>query len=297
MNPILIGLIFAVLSPIIWAFMNNLDNYFVKTRIKKVFSYTILAGIANFTFGFVLALFLDWTSFPLSAIIWPTISGLLYGSMYFAYYFLLKTEDISDLTGLFYLYPILVAILSFFILGEVLPFIGYIGILMILSGALMISLRIHKLSGKLVLKFMFIMILLAGAYEFLVKVATDNMPVWNGVAVEFMAIGLVVFFGLFSRNVRKGIKSELKNLKIAFMIEFFTFLSIAAVFIAMNNLKATIVSSIAAIQPIFALLFERVFERISGKKLTKDERITWRKVIAILLIVIGVAILFGLAGF
>ena len=58
----------------------------------------------------------------------------------------------------------------------------------------------------------------------------------------------------------------------------------------MAGLPATIVSSISSIQPLVVLFFERVFHQKAGK-MTQDP-VLGPKLIAILLIVVGVVMLY-----
>lgn len=66
---------------------------------------------------------------------------------------------------------------------------------------------------------------------------------------------------------------------------------IATIFFAMAELPATIVSSIAAIQPLFVIVFERVTDQFIGK-ISKDHLLL-PKTFAIVLIVIGVSLLYA----
>ena len=136
---------------------------------------------------------------------------------------------------------------------------------------------------------MFILIILIALYEFLIKITVSNMPVWNGIALEFIFIGLAILSGLFFKNLRKGLSREIKNLKWAFFIEGLTIIGIITTFLAATQLKITVISSIAAIQPLAVLFYERTLSRFFGG-LHKGESLV-SKLIPILLIVLGVVIL------
>jgi len=290
MNPLYLALLFAILSPIIFAFMNILDKFVMSKKVKKPLGFVVVAGIVNLLFGIILALFLTWNSISFNDLIFPLISGTLFGSQFYLYYYVMKKEDASNLAGLIYFYPILVAIFSFLFLNEKLSFMGYLGMLFITFGALMLSIKIHKFSGKSVLFMISLIIVITSVYEFLVKVITNNISKWNGVSLEFIFIGISILCGLFFSRVRSDFKSEIKNLKWAFLTETFTFMGISTTFLAMAGLKATIVSSIASIQPLVVLFFENTTSNLFGK----IHREHWKsKIVPIVLIVIGIIILYS----
>ena len=114
---IFLPLIFAIISPFIWGFMNVLDKFVVSHRVKSPLSFTIVAGIVNLAIGIILALFLNWTNIAVNDLFFPAIAGLIFGSQFFLYYYLLGKEDVSNLIGFVYVYPIIVAILSFLFLN------------------------------------------------------------------------------------------------------------------------------------------------------------------------------------
>lgn len=288
---LIISLIFAILSPIFFALMNIIDKYVVSHRTKNALGFSAVAAVSSSIIGLILALFLDWQGFTIKDFILPIIIGTLMGSTYFLYYLIIKKEDVSNLTGLVYLYPILVGIFSFFFLNEILSLTSYLGMILILAGVVMISVRMKHLKVSISLWTLGLMIVLAAVNEILIKIFTNTMPEVNGIAINTIFICLPSLLGIvFYRKLRTGFISELKNINWAFLSEFFTFSAIAMLYLAMVDLPVTVVSSIAAIQPLALLGFERIAQKLFGK-MTKDKLIL-PKLIAIILIVIGVILLY-----
>ena len=95
---------------------------------------------------------------------------------------------------------------------------------------------------------------------------------------------------IFTKKSRSTIKHDIKNFKWFFLIDILTILSPFSVYIAMNGLPASVVASIAAIQPMYVLFLENIVHKFIGK-ISKDEKIL-PKLIPIALIVIGVIILY-----
>jgi len=292
MNSILFwALIFAVLSPILYAIMNIIDKYAVSHRIKKPLGFSAVAALTNTFFGIILAWFLNWQGYTLANFAIPIIVGILMGISYLMYFLIIKGEDISNFVGLQYTYPILVAILSFIFLNEILPWISYMGMMFVLTGAVIISVRMNKIKIKISLWMVFFAIVILAVNEFLIKVYTNTMPELNGIAISTIFIGLPSLLCLlFNKKIRISFASELKNVKWALLTEFFAVLGLFALFFAMTGLPATVVASIATIQPLFVIWFEKIGQKLFGK-MTRDNLIK-PKLIGIILIVIGIILLY-----
>ena len=292
MNTIIfVSLIFAILSPIFLAVMNIVDKYLVSHRIKNVMGFSVVSAITSSLIGLVFGLFLNWEGLVFSDFIIPIIVGLLMGSNYFLYYLIIKKEDASNMTGLIYFYPVLVAIFSFLFLHEVLSLISYLGVILIIIGVLLLSVRMKHLKMTISLWIIFLSILIVAIDEFLIKIYTNNLPELNGIAINIICICIPAILAiLFNKKLRISFISEVKNTKWAFLSETFTFLGIFALYFSMQEISVTIVSSIAAIQPLILLGFENIAQRVFGK-MTKDKLIL-PKLIAIILIVLGVVTLY-----
>jgi uncharacterized membrane protein len=201
----------------------------------------------------------------------------------------MKNSDASYVIGFLYLFPIVVAVLSFIFLSERLPVLTYIAVALILTGVILLSVRAKKIKAILFFLPLLIYILLLGGYEFFIKVSTNNLNFMQGVAITTFVSGSFILFGLFSRKIRKEFIIEIKNIKFAFINEFIALLGVFTLFFAMSLLPATIVSSIGSIQPLAVIILERLAHKRFGK-ITIDTRLL-PKLIAILLIVIGVIVL------
>ena len=289
-NSIYIPFLIAIFSSFIWSLMNVLDKYIISHKVKNIFSFAIIAGALNLFIGLILALFLNWNNINLIDLLFPVLVGIIAGSQFFVYYLILQKEDISKVIGLIYFYPVIVAFLSFLFLNERLSLISYVGVSLILLGALLLSINKRKLILNISLWMILLLIFMIGLQEFFIKIATDNLSILNGVSITSIFIGLVIMFGLFNKKTRLDLKFELKNIKWACFSEILTFLGIFTVYISMLYLPATIVSSIGAVQPLFVLFLESFLNK-RGLLLTL-EKFSLKKVMSILLIVLGVFLLY-----
>lgn len=281
--------IFALLSPIFYALLNVVDKYIISKHVKHILGYSVISGLLIAIFGFGLALFLDWSGVTLKSIIFPIITGLLSAVTIYLYYYVISKADVSSVIGLNYLYPLIVFLLSFIFLSEKITLLGYFAALLMVTGAVLISLRFNKLEHRSLLMLMLLLAFVGGVCEFLIKIGTNNLAALNAVAIHQITAGLVVSLGLFKGKIREGFFSELKNIRFALLSEIITFFAVLTIFLAMSGLKATIVSAVAAIQPMAVLFFESIAHRLFGGIINETSWV--QKTIAITLIVVGVVLL------
>lgn len=283
------AIIIAILSPFLFAFMNTFDKFVVAHKIKSTLGYSAVTGIVNILFGLILIFVLKWDTVASSALLFPVIAGIFSGVCYYLYFFIMKDSDASYIIGFAYLYPIIIAVLSFIFLHEHLPFLAYFGSIIIIIGIVMLSVRAKKIKAAIMILPLLIYILFIAGYEFFIKLSTNNVSFMQGLSITILVSGITVLFGLFSKSIRHGFKIELKNICWAFFSEFFTVIAVLTLYFAMSRLPATIVASIASTQPLAVLIFERIVHAHVGK-MTKDKKLG-PKLIAISLIVVGVIIL------
>jgi len=284
-----ITFIFVLLSPITYGLVNVIDKYYCSKKIKSPFSYTAVVGIAHLIIGLSMACFLDWSNFTLSMLPVSLALGFIYSAMLLVYYFVLYKEDVSEVVGIDYSYPIIVAILSFFILHENIGILGYTGLLLIILGVFSLQKRMAKMRLDVSMWILILMPVLTGIYEFMIKISTLDIPEFNALAINSIVAGTIVASTIFFKKVRKDFYEDIKNIGLALANESLTVLSILFIFLAMKYYPATMVASIATIQ-IFVVLFIEQFVLVKIGGLTKD-KILMPKLSGIVLITLGIILM------
>jgi drug/metabolite transporter (DMT)-like permease len=288
----IISLIFVIVCPFAYAFVNIFDKYVVSYRIKRPLGISALSFIPLSIVGLILVFFSNWTNTSPRDLISPIIGGVMVGVQYFVYYWTMRREDASSFSGMTYFYPVIVALMSFLILNERLGLISYIGLAVVTFGVVKLSMNSAASKSKSFFGFFLILIniLLIAVYEFSAKITTTNLPIINGIAVTTLVSGLAIIPFIGFKNIRKDFFFEMRNLKWVFAAEAFTLFATVTLFLALWNLSATIVSAIASVQPLIVLFYERIAE----KKLSKisKHRLLFPKLIPIILIILGVIALY-----
>jgi uncharacterized membrane protein len=270
--------------------MNVLDKFVISHRVRNPLTYASVAGIVNILYGLTLASFLSWSNIRLQDMLPPVVTGALLGLHFYFYFNTLQNEDVSHFIGLTYVSPFFVALLSFLFLKEKISAAGYLGMTISLTGAILLSLRIKSLNLGKSAWMIVIMIFLSAGYEFFTKVATLNIPQYNGIAISNIALGVTILPVLLHKKTRASFAYELGNIKWTFISEALTLLAVLCLYFAMTGLKATVVSSIGAMQPLAVIVFERMAHAKFGK-ITQDVELL-PKLGSILLIVIGIVVLY-----
>jgi drug/metabolite transporter (DMT)-like permease len=280
-------LLAAIVSPILYAFMNVVDKHIADKRAKNINVYPVLAGLAVIFYGLIMSFFLDWNGISLQDLIFPILVGVCSGLTLYVYFIATKGSDVSHFIGFIYLYPVIVALLAFIFLKEVIPFLGYLGLAVVLLGVFLLYRRHIRFGSKKIILIILLLVLLFGLQEFFIKISVSNAPVLNSFVISLFADGFVISLSFFRKDIRNGFRKELVNCKWALFAEAFTCLSWLSLYFAMLGLPATTVSAIAAIQPLAVL----VFERFGGKFVGVRDFKLLPKMGAIILIVIGVILL------
>ncbi len=283
-------LFFAFLSPAIWAFINVFDTCVLKSKVKHVLSFAVISGIVNILVGLIMVSFLDWSGYSFFDLKFSILAGAMLGLQLYFYYHILAKHDASNAIGLVYIYPIIVALLSFLFLNEKLSLLGYLGIFITLIGVVSMTIRLRKLNISMGLWSIGVVAITSALNEFFIKVATIQLPEWHGASINLIVMGILVLPALLKKSVRKGFVKELKNTKYVYLSEILTLIAVSTIYLAMNGLSATIVSVISVTQPLFVLIFETIAVYFGFKIINE---FNWKhKLFSILLIVMGIIIMY-----
>lgn len=279
-----------LLATAIWAITNIIDKYIVSKYLREPIVYPIITGFVGLLAAIAVFLFREVT-FPTINILFASLSiGILFVLAIIFYYKALKIEEVSRVQPLFYTSPIFVLILATIFLGEIFTVTKYIGIFLLILGAILISIR--KTSRIIISKAFILMMLCSfifGIHDTLRKYALTYMDFWSVFA--FSQIGIFItslfilyfYFPEFQKILRKKI--------LAFMITGES-LSVASLFmmtIAVSIGFVSLISALESTQPFFVLLYATIIS-IFAPKILKEEikgSIILLKIIAILCMFIG----------
>lgn len=157
-------LIYAFSGPVLWALSTHIDKYLVERYFKQgsvavlmVFTAIIGALALPFVWFFqpdVVAL--DHESMAVIA-----VSGILYMSAIYFYLQALQTEEASTIAPFFQAAGVFGLILGYFVLGEQISYSQISGVLLVIAGSVILSLRFGQGAGHVKKQLVILMLLCA----------------------------------------------------------------------------------------------------------------------------------------
>lgn len=288
--------VFTLIASMIWPFSNIIDKVFLTKYVKDPFSYLILAGLTNGSLVFLFPLFVP-ISFAFPWFLLGIVGSVLGWAIFILYNKAVMTEEISRVVPLMYLSPIFIIPLAIFLLNEVLIPSKYIGVLLLILGAILISYKkLDKKKSKIssVVKLMLLYNFLIACYGVFIKYILGFMDYWS--LLFWINVGGMLggFLFLSVSKMRKNFLNNIKKLGrrgLAFRYLGVSayYLGVIPYFIGLSLGPVSLVTGVNSIQPFFVLLYATVISLFMPKILKEkiDKSTIFLKVLAIFFIVLG----------
>lgn len=139
---LLLSLASAIGAPVVFAFVNLVDKVAVDRRVRNTYAYTAVIGLFEMAIGATECVLSRWdniTRANRAVLAWPVVGGIMDGVSVYLYFILIGCTDSSIVVGVQYMYPAVVCVLAYFVLGEQLALPGYAGVVLLLAGAALLS--------------------------------------------------------------------------------------------------------------------------------------------------------------
>jgi len=289
--------ILAVLGVFTWALTNIVDKHFLS--IKKIDPYAIvfLMGIFGMFVSPVIWLLkpiafdLFWVLIAMLITV-PRVIALLYYSKS------VKSGEVSRAIAIMQSSPIFVAILAFVFLGESLTVFNYLGILVVIIGGVLLTIRGFKdLSIRRTTKYGLGCAILYAIFSVAIKYMTGVFDFWSLFFWTSFGFLFSSFLMLLKKSGRDGVKKFWglrKRYKVVYAFNE-TLGAIGTFFLvaAMAAGPASLVAGVGATQPLFVLFFATLVTLFFPKLIKEDlaKKNIGMKLIGILLIIIGTVLI------
>lgn len=136
-------ILFSLLAPLFWAFSNFVDKYILGKYTKGIFDFLFFSTITSWFLFVVLFVFIGAPELTVYSWI-PILTGIILIYSYGFYGRALEQGDTSALVILFKLIPVVTVILAFIFLGQILSSNELLGFIVVLLGAIIVSLEKNK---------------------------------------------------------------------------------------------------------------------------------------------------------
>ncbi len=293
----------AVLGAAAIGVVNIIDSHLISRRMPSFRAFLLLVGAIVLVYGLVAFYFFP---LPEDVGIWPMVvavtSAVVRMVSVTIMLYTLRTEEVSQVVPVFHVYPVFVAIIAVPLLGEVLGYLQWLAIVVVVTGAVMVSAKrdhggITTWLGKSFLLLFGAGLLMAIA-DVASKYALDYISFWNMYWVTAFCIS-----GIFLLiSLRPQVLKELGNMRrrnssmgLLALNETLAVTGMAITFWAMEGGPVSLVSTITGSRPVFVLVFALILNRLrSGFLLEKQsgKGMLALRLVATAMIVGGIAIIY-----
>ena len=283
--------------------VNILDSHLISRRMPSFRAFLLLVGAVMLVYGLVI-----FYLFPLPEDVgtWPMVVAVTSAVFRIAsvtiMLYTLRTEEVSRVIPVFHIYPVFVAIIAVPLLGEVLGYLQWLAIVIVVAGAVMVSAK-RKPSGTTTwLGKSFLLLFGAGLLMAIADVASkyalDYISFWNMFWISaFCMSGIFLLISL-----RPWVLKELGNMRqrksvmgLLVFSETLAVIGIILIFRAMETGPVSLVSTITGSRPVFVLVFVLILSRFRSGFLLEEQSgkgMLSLRLIATAMIVGGIAIIY-----
>lgn len=295
----------ALFAPALWSITNHIDKYLLSKYVKGATSGALIIFSSIFgIFALPFILIFEQNIFNIGSLdIFLIISsGILYLLGVIPYFKALEQDDASVVIPMFQTIPIFGFIYAYFLLGETLTSKQILASILIIIGAIAISLDLEHKIPKLKKSILFYMVLSSATFagvDLLFKFVAINegfwiSTFWHFVGYVIFAIFVLIFIKTYRQQFMRimsqnkipviGLNSlnELLNIVARGMFGFASLLAPLALVQVVNGFQPFFVF-------IFGIILTLFFPHLGSEKLTKKS--IYQKIVAIIIIFVGTYLL------
>lgn len=288
----------AFLSPMTYAVSNLIDSHVsnnVFKRVQSVVFYNVVTNVLVVPFLF----FFGVPHLPSLAVLPYLLAACIIEILYqIPYYAAMRKVDTSVVSALFSLGRVVVPVAAFFLLGEKLSQLQYVGFFVIIVFTVALSLEKNLRSIKLNRAFglMLLSSVLLSLQMVLYKKALEDIDWVSNVFWTMTISSSLCLLLLFSKANRQDIFAQKKEfvgrLSMFLINEFFNQVAFLTYQYALVLLPVVVFSAITSTQPLFAMIYGYfvvfIFQHKVQENLDKESLI--KKAICFIFIIVGVVL-------
>ena len=290
--------IIALSVGVIYAISNLIDKYVLTKWISDPLAPSLMTAAMCVILAISIFAFKGIEPVSFVSVVFMLGLGVLSYLSYLLYFMATKVEDISRIVPFMFLSPLFILLLAHFFIGEALQPLDYVGIILMVAGAVLISLTKFKIKLSKGLIYILVMDLLLSVISVASKYLLGTYDFWTLFA--YMRLGFVFalpFLLYLSLNaLRASVKKHGKRVLVAMVSsEVLGQVGAFLLLIATSLASVTLVNTFSSTQPFFVLLFVVIIGLFYPKILKEDLRksTVLLKIAATALVVIGGLLIVG----
>jgi len=294
---------FALIAPVVFAGVDVIDKYILTNHVANPFSYKLLSVLMEVPILFLL-LALTPVSF---SFLWSTLSvfvGFIFSLSSILYLKAMGVEEASRVIALYFVSPIFVLPLAFIFLRESLGLSQYLGaVLLVLSAVLVSYRRTGKKTSSVVspaLGLMLVLALMGAGGDVLTKHILDSFDYWQFLFWSLIG-GLLGGFLIFCfPKVKQNFLYDFRLIskRVFFWMGVSTclaYIGMISYYVAVSLESISLVAAVPSIEPFFVLLLTVLLSSLTHGTLKEevDKRAVTLKMSAFVLIILGAWLIAG----
>lgn len=285
-------IILTVIAALLWSVVSLINKHVLSYEMHDPILATIISGIGTFILFLIVPFILkNNLLIPIHIIFFSLIAGIFYCISLYLYYSAIKIGEISRVVSFLSINPLFVLILAFIFLDERLVSLNYLGIILIVFGSFLISIK--KDHSKYIFSAAFFIAIFAslfGAFrDLFVKFASFQTDIWSVLFWVGFGGGLtsLLLFVKHHPHVRKKARQGIRHIILSRSI---ASIGLLLFFIAISLASVSLVSALVKIETLFVFIAATTLSYFHSsfikEKITSG--IIIQKSISIILILVGV---------
>lgn len=286
-------ILFSVLAAFCWALSSIIDKYVLTKWVKNPLVPIILTGIIGLVACIIVYFVYGFSSLSYFNTFLAIIAGFFYILATIFYFKALKIEEVSRIVPLFYLSPLFILIFAGIFLGEVFVISQYLGIILLMVGAILISSKgLSRISLGKAFWWMMLSVIAISLNALLTKYLLNFADYWTIFAWTKVgaAIGVIPVVYIYLPELMDTIKRYGKKVVAAMSTsEALTVSGFLFSTIALSVGYVTLVGALSSVEPLFVLLFAAILSIFYPSVLKEEigKSVIFQKILAIILMFIG----------
>ncbi len=183
-------------NPVVYSFVSIADKTVLSRFGLGLPSFNFFVGISQLLISAVIFAVPASRDPDVGAVLAGLGAGALHGTSLVVMFWVLKREEVTRVVPIAQTSPIFVALIAVVALDESLGPLQWLAVLLAVAGAVLVSVRRSGDGGGIqvrsALAFLALSALLVAGSQLLLKVGTDDLPVWDVVALRGIGLGAVM---------------------------------------------------------------------------------------------------------
>jgi drug/metabolite transporter (DMT)-like permease len=290
-------ILLTMLASISFAIANIIDKYIIVKWFKNPITPILTTGLVGLAASIFIYFVWGYSKLSYLEIMISIISGTLTMFAIYLYLKALKLEEISRVAALFYISPLFTLVLAAIFLHELLKPLNYVGVMLLVFGAILISIKsikeIKVSKGFLYMLLGTFCIAISGVLQKYILGFSDVKTVFAYSRIGGFLFIIPILF-LYSKDFINVVKTYGSKVILADIgTETTNLLGGIFMISAYAVGSVTLVNAISSVQPFFVLLFSVITTFFLTKHLEEDVRkgAILHKLIAIAIMFVGVLLI------